>query len=94
MVASQTALIIGLFYYFGWVRTQATFAYFGVDTSLIGYSTPNYVLRSIDAEFRPFLYAALITLVLLGIHRLVLRPALDMPERSRVWRGAQSPDHA
>jgi hypothetical protein len=76
-------------YYFGWVRTQAMFAYFGVDTSLIGYGIPDYVLRSVDAAFRPFIYAALIALITLGIHRLVIRRTLNMPERRRARDGVQ-----
>jgi hypothetical protein len=88
-VTSQTALVIGLLYYFGWVRTQATFAYFGVDTSLIGYGTSDYVLRSVEAAFQPFIWTALITLALLGIHRFLIRRALDMPEGSRVRVGVQ-----
>jgi hypothetical protein len=89
MVTSQTALVIGLLYYFGWVRTQATFSYFGVDTSLIGYGTSDYVLRSVEAAFQPFIWTALIALALLGIHRFLIRRALDMPEWSRVRVGVQ-----
>jgi hypothetical protein len=89
MIASQSALIVGLLYYFGWVRTQATFTYFDVDSSLIGYSTSDYVLRSVETAFQPFIYTALIALTLLGIHRLVIQRALDVPEQSEVWRGVR-----
>jgi hypothetical protein len=63
-ITSQTVLITALLYYFGWARTQASLAYFGLDTSLIAYSTPDYVLRSINVAFRPFIGAAFAGLAL------------------------------
>jgi hypothetical protein len=69
---SQTVVITGLLYYFGWVRTQADFGYFGVDPSLLSYTTADYVLRSVNSSF-PFLISmALVALLLLGLHRWVL----------------------
>lgn len=88
-MASQTALITGLLYYFGWARTQSTLAYFGLDTSLVGYSTPDYLLRSINVAFAPFIRVAIGALVLLGIHRFIVLRALQMPTGSRARRIAQ-----
>lgn len=88
-VTSQTALLIGVLYYFGWVYTQAVFAYFGIDTTLIGYGIPDYVLRSVAAAFRPFACTALIALILLGIHRLATRRGLSIPERRWAWEVVQ-----
>lgn len=77
-ITSQVVLITALFYYFGWVRTHSFLGYFGVDPSLVGYSTADYVLRSIDVAFPPFIYAAFAALVVFGFHRLVVVPALMM----------------
>lgn len=75
-VTSQVVLITAVFYYFGWVRTYSFFSYFGVDSRLLNYSTADYVLRSINVAFLPFIHAALVALVLFGFHRLVIIPAL------------------
>jgi hypothetical protein len=83
-LTSQTALLVGVLYYFGWTRTHAMFDYFGVDTSLIGYGIPDYVLHSVDAAFPPFICTALIALIVLGIHRLAIRRVLNMSEGSRI----------
>jgi len=76
-IASQTVLVTGLLYYFGWVRAQVGLGYFGVDPTLAGYSSPDYMLRSIDVTFLPFVDAAVIALLLLALHRLVVVPALN-----------------
>lgn len=81
-IASQTALTTGLLYYFGWARAQSTLAYFGLDTSLVGFSTADYLLRSINVAFTPFIRVALAALVLLGLHRLLVRRALERPAGS------------
>ncbi|MGH3912884.1 MAG: hypothetical protein ACRDTC_05670 [Pseudonocardiaceae bacterium] len=88
-IASQTALLGGLLYYFGWVHAKATLAYFGLDTSLMEYGFPDYLLRSIGVAFLPFIKAALAALVLLGIHRFVVQPTLEMPAESRARRVGQ-----
>lgn len=75
-ITSQVALITALFYYFGWARTYSLFGYFGVDATLVGYSTPDYVLRSIDVAFPWFICATFAALALFGLHRLVMIPAL------------------
>ncbi|HEX4102863.1 MAG TPA: hypothetical protein VHY21_20340 [Pseudonocardiaceae bacterium] len=74
--ASQVVLITAFFYYFGWVETNSFLGYFGVDPSLVGYSTSDYVLRSINVAFHPFIDAAFTALGLFGFHRLVVAPVL------------------
>jgi hypothetical protein len=49
-VLAQTALATAMLYYFGYARTQSLFGYFGVDPTLVGFSTQDYVLRSIDSS--------------------------------------------
>lgn len=82
-IASQTALLGGLLYYFGWVHAKAALAYFGLDTSLVGYGFSDYLLRSIGVAFLPLIKAAFAALVLLGIHRLVVQPTLERLTGSR-----------
>lgn len=76
-IASETVLLTGVLYYFGWVRAHASLGYFGVDPGLVGYSTAEYVLRSINVAFLPFFYAAIVALVLVGLHRFVVLLALN-----------------
>jgi hypothetical protein len=87
MITSQVVFITALFYYFGWVYTRSYFNYFGIDTSLVGYGTADYVLHSINVAFRPFVYLAFAALASLAFHRLVMAPALmratsDLPNLS------------
>lgn len=72
---SQTVLLSALLYYFGWVRTQAVWDYFGIDTSLLGFSTPDYALRSINSTILPLIGFGILALFLVALHRTVFLPA-------------------
>ena len=76
---SQTVVITGLLYYFGWVRTQANFGYFGIDTSLLGYTTSDYLIRSVSSSFPLVTGLMLVAFALLGAHRWVLAHAVLVP---------------
>lgn len=94
-ITSQVVLITAAFYYFGWVYTHSYFEYFGVDTSLLGYSTTDYVLRSITVAYDPFIYLTFAALALFGLHRLLMTPALmrnkiGLPSRSNATMSAPS----
>ena len=52
-VAAPTTLVSALLYYFGWVRTSREAYLLGLDDSLFGYSTQDYVLRSISSMYWP-----------------------------------------
>jgi hypothetical protein len=74
-LASQTAILTAVLFYFGWARVRATYAYFGVDVSVLNFSVSDYVLRSVNTAF-PLLFAmGLVTLGALLIHDQ-LRPSL------------------
>jgi len=75
--ASQVAILTALLYYVGWARSHATLGYFGIDPALVGYSTADYVLRSLSAAFTPVIVVVLVGLGLLLIHRNVVRPRVD-----------------
>jgi hypothetical protein len=68
-IAGQTALLTSLLLFFGWARTQATFAYFGVDLSLLNFSTTDYVLRSVNTAYTPLLLIGLGSLGGVLLHR-------------------------
>lgn len=63
-VIAPATLITALAFYFGWRRERAFAGYFGIDPSVLGFSTNDYVLRSVDALFVP---AAVVLLVVFGV---------------------------
>jgi hypothetical protein len=81
-ITSQAALITGVLYYIGWARTNSLFQYFGVDPALVGFSTPDYVLRGgSDVVHGLWIYVAFAgALGLATIHHLVMVPALMSAE--------------
>lgn len=63
VIGPATALT-GALYYFGWVRTRAIAAYFGLDPEMLGLGTADYVLRSVVAV--PPVAVAMVGLPLVG----------------------------
>jgi hypothetical protein len=53
-VVAPTAVMTALLFYFGWARTEAAAQRAGIDQSLFGFSTNDYLLRSVSPLFRPF----------------------------------------
>jgi hypothetical protein len=73
VIAAPGSLLVALGFYFGWVRTNEFYAYFGIDTSVLEFSTRDYLLRSPDVLFIP-LGALLFTLLIsLQVHWLIRR---------------------
>ena len=68
-VVAPTTLFTALLYYFGWVYTNARALYFGLDPSALGFSTQDYLLRSIEPVFFPLSVLLIVALVLLAAHR-------------------------
>lgn len=58
-VIAPVTLLVGLLYYFGWVRTGAIFAQFGIDQKMLDYGFEDYVVRSAGVAFRPLALALL-----------------------------------
>src|SRR5215471_6472571 len=54
--AAQTVVLTAVLFYFGWARARASYAYFGVDVSVLNFSVSDYVLRSVNSVF-PILMA-------------------------------------
>jgi hypothetical protein len=62
-----TALMV----YFGWARSDVQAGYMGLDVSLFGFSTQDYVLQSISTLYVPLLAAAALALGCLALHQRV-----------------------
>jgi 4-amino-4-deoxy-L-arabinose transferase-like glycosyltransferase len=68
---APSSLITALAFYFGEVRTDAYFSYFGIDRSMINFTTADYLLRSTDVLFIPLGALLIGTLALLWGHFLL-----------------------
>ena len=67
-IAAPVTVATALLYFFGWVRAQSLYAYFGVNVSLLGFTTADYLLRSIQSMFVPLAVGALVAVVALWAH--------------------------
>jgi hypothetical protein len=79
-VTIATALMV----YFGWARSDAQARYMGLDVSLFGYSTSDYVLRSVHLLYAPLLVGALVALGWLTLHAQVARVLSVRESRDRL----------
>jgi hypothetical protein len=68
IIAPLTTVATALAFWFGWTMTTTRTAYFGIDQSLLEYSTVDYLLRSADALIVPAIFILLIVIVCVGIH--------------------------
>lgn len=84
-VVGPTALITALLFYFGWAKAQAFSQYFGLDVSLFGLSTQDYLLQSIRSVFIPLGVLLIGGLLLLWAHGIVVRH-LELHPQRRLWR--------
>lgn len=81
-VVAPTSLMTSLFYYFGWSHAYWFFDYFGVNSTLLGLTTGDYLMRSLDALFVPMTALACGALALLWGNAVVparLRQARWIP---------------
>jgi hypothetical protein len=81
-VVAPSTMITALLYYFGWSHAYWFFNYFGVDSSLLGFTPVDYLMRSVDALFVPMTVAATAALLALWGHG-VLRARLSAGSRPR-----------
>ena len=86
-VVAPLTLLTALLSYFGYVTSYAQFAYFGIDLTALGMSTPDLVLRSVAA-----LYVPLLVLLGAGLGAYLLHGALrDLAAAARrtllFWAG-------
>jgi hypothetical protein len=69
-VVAPVTLITALAYYFGYRREEAFAGYFGIDPSTLGFTTNDYVLRSVDALFVPITVVLLVAFGAVFLHAL------------------------
>ncbi|MGM9473325.1 hypothetical protein ACS5PJ_15155 [Pseudarthrobacter sp. YS3] len=72
IIAPLTTVATALSFWFGWTMTATRTAYFGIDQSVLEYSTVDYLLRSADALIVPAISILLVSVACLGIHALTL----------------------
>jgi hypothetical protein len=70
---APTTVITSLCYFYGYVATRKYFAYFGIDTDAIGFTTSDYVMRSVRALYVPVVAGLLTYLALLWAGPYLLR---------------------
>lgn len=88
-LGTNVTVITGLLVYFGWKRAETQSRVLGVDASIFGMSTVDYVLRSVDALFVPIGVAAFLGLGWLWLDGRIrgrLEVDADWPMLDRVAR--------
>src|SRR5262249_7924786 len=65
--------ISALMVYFGWARTSATYATFGIHHSILGFSVQDYLFSSVADTFEPAALLLLLILVAVPIHLGLIR---------------------
>jgi uncharacterized membrane protein len=73
--AAPPALVVAIAYYFAVKRQEALALHFGIDTSVLDYSTQDYLLRGGDALFLMLLFVSLTGLVAIAAHLALTRHA-------------------
>lgn len=84
-VVAPTTLLTALLYYFGWSHAYWFCDYFGVNSTVLGFTSTDYLMRSVDALFVPMTVAACAALLAVWGHT-VLRARLAAGYRPRVLR--------
>lgn len=85
-VVAPASLVTALLYYFGWSRSNAQAGVMGLDDSLFGFSTRDYLLQSIDAMYWPLFIGALAALAALAGHVAIVTWAGEGPVTQRARR--------
>jgi hypothetical protein len=82
-VVAPTTLLTALMFYFGWAHAYWFFRYFGVDISLLGLTTQDFIMRSVDALLVPLSVALIVGLSALWAHSRLTVRLLARPEVHR-----------
>jgi hypothetical protein len=84
-IVAPTTLLTALLYYFGWSHAYWFCDYFGVNSTVLGFTSTDYMMRSVDALFVPMTVAASAALLAVWGHS-VLRARLAAGSRPRALR--------
>ena len=76
-------LITALLFYFGWARTSSQARALGADASIFGYSTQDYLLRSVDSLYFPLIVLTGLGLLALLGHQAVAARLRTIPPGHR-----------
>lgn len=82
---APTTVITSLCYFYGYVATRTYFAYFGIDTDAIGFTTSDYVMKSVPALYVPVVVGLLTWVAMLWAGEYVRR-LLQSGRRPRLVR--------
>lgn len=74
-VVAPTTLLTSVLFYFGWMHAYHFFDYFGVNSTVLGLTTQDYLMRALDGLFVPMTVVAVVGLLVLWGHA-VLRARL------------------
>lgn len=66
-IIAPTSLLTAVFFYFGWSHAYWFFDYFGVNSTLLGLTTQDYLMRAVDGLFVPITVAAVVGLVVVWV---------------------------
>ncbi|MFE0178154.1 hypothetical protein ACFWZ2_38175 [Streptomyces sp. NPDC059002] len=72
-IIAPTSMITALLYYFGWHHAYWFFDYFGVNSTVLGFGTTDYLMRSLDALYVPLTVTAGAALLAFWGHDLLRR---------------------
>lgn len=70
IIAPLTTFATALSFWFGWTLTTTRTAYFGIDQSILEYSSVDFILRSADALIVPAISILIVSIFCLGLHAL------------------------
>lgn len=84
-IVAPTTLLTALLFYFGWSHAYWFFAYFGVNSTILGLTTQDYLIRSIDGLFVPLTVVASIGLLARWTH-ISFKTRLAPESRAAVLR--------
>lgn len=86
-VVAPTTLVTSLMFFFGWSHAYWFFDYYGVNSTVLGLTTTDYVMRSVDGLFVPGAVLAAAVLATYALH-VTLWPRLPRAVRARLQRRA------
>jgi hypothetical protein len=71
-VLAPATILTAVLYYFGYIREEAMFAYFGVDLGSLDFSTTDYLVRSAGTLFLPLALLLVLSVVAVAGHYVLL----------------------
>jgi hypothetical protein len=87
-IIGSTSLLTGLFFYFGWAQTNGEARVLGIDSSVLDFSTRDYLLRSVRPTFWPLVLVVLTILVAAYAYRTASDLLARGVHRRLLWSAA------